>query len=115
MCRCGQPVSCSSCSHSFHRRDFLKGCGVAAAAGLLGPRFAAADEPKSERPRVALVFLADASEKESWPYPGYDSAGRHKEISKLLADGCPQVDFVPVLVGKPADVAKVVAMKGSVD
>jgi hypothetical protein len=113
MCRCAHPVSCFGCSHSFGRRGFLKGCG-AAAAGLLGSRFASADEPGSERPRVALVFLADASEKESWPYPGYDSASRHKEIIKLLADGCPQVEFVPVLVGKPADVDKAVAMKDSV-
>lgn len=33
----------------------------------------------------------------------------------MLADGCPQVEFVPVVVGKPAEVDKALAMKDTVD
>jgi len=83
--------------------------------GLLGPAAAGAGESKGERVRVALVFLADSSGKESWPYPGFDCAGRHSEILKLLNEGCPQVEFVPIVVGAPAEVQKAVAVKDTVD
>lgn len=66
MCRCEHLNAHPGCSHAIPRRCFLKGCGVAA-AGLLGSRFAVANEPRADRPRVGLVFLADATEKESWP------------------------------------------------
>jgi len=114
MCRCSHSISCAGCSQAVRRRDFLKGCG-AAAAGLIGARRAGAEEPKAERPRVALVFLVDSTEKESWPYPGFDAAGRHKQVIQLLGDGCPQIDFAPVVIGKPADVEKAVALKDTAD
>jgi hypothetical protein len=50
-----------------------------------------------------------------WPYPNYDCPRRHAEILKLLKDGCPQVEFVPVVVSKPAEVEKAIALKDSVD
>ena len=115
MCGCRHGVSCSDCLHTLRRRDFLRNYGAAAAAGLLGPRLAMADEPGHEQVRVAVVLLADSSGKESWPYPGFDCEGRHREVLKLLSEGCPQVKFIPVAVGKPGDVEKAETLKDTVD
>ena len=115
MCQADRPVSCLCCSHAQSRRGFLKGCGAVAAAGLLGPIAGAAQEPKPGQVRVALVFLANSAEREIWPYPGFDCAGRQREILKVLKQGCPQVEFVPLVVAQPGDVAKALALKDAVD
>jgi hypothetical protein len=113
---CGQhPHSCLGCCHGLHRRSFLKGCGAAAAAGLLTPMAGAAEETTGRPVRVALVFLANSAEHEIWPYPGYDCAAREQEILKTLKEGCPQVEFVPVVVAHPADAQKATALKDTVD
>jgi len=118
MCRC-HPVSCVGCSHSLNRRGFLRGCGAAAASGLLAPALGMAEEPKAEKAaenaRVALVFLANSADREIWPYPGYDCAAREQEIIRLLREGCPGVDFVPVVVAHPGDLQKAVALNANVD
>jgi len=86
------------------------------AAGSLLLSAAHADEqPKPEKVRVALVFLSNSAEREIWPYPGYDCESRHKEILAALRLGCPQVEFLPVVVPLPADVQKAIALKDSVD
>lgn len=115
MCDQHLPASCVGCCHGVSRRGFLNGCGAVAAAGLLGPLAARGEEPKAEKVRVALVFLANSAEREIWPFPGYDCAARQQEVIRLLNDGCPGVDFVPVIVAHPGDAAKAVAMKESVD
>ena len=127
MCGSQRPVSCIGCPHGHSRRGFLKGCGAAAAAGLLSPiagRAAEskekkepkeAKEEKGEKVRVALVFFSNSAEREIWPYPGFDCEGRHREIVKLLKDGCPNVEFVPVVVAKPEDVKKAIALGDLVD
>jgi hypothetical protein len=97
------------------RRGFLKSCGVAAATGVIGPAMSTAEESKAERVRVALVFFSNSEEREIWPYPGFDCAGRHAEIMKLLKEECPRVEFVPVVIGHPGDVQKAIAMKEAVD
>jgi hypothetical protein len=76
---------------------------------------AAAAEPKPEKPRVALVFLSNSQEREIWPYPGFDCAGRHREVIGLLERGCPGVEFVPIVVAQPGDAAKALATRDSVD
>jgi hypothetical protein len=93
----------------------LKGCGAAAAAGLVAPGAAAAGESKGEKVRVALVFLSNSDEREIWPYPGFDCAGRHEEILKALKAGCPDVEFTPVVVPHPRNIDKAIALKDSVD
>jgi len=115
MCSHDHRIECSGCSHAFSRRGFLQGCGDAAAAGMLGPGAVKAAESKPPKARVALVFLSNSAEREIWPYPGFDCEGRHREILKLLAQGCPGVEFVPVVVPSPGEVQKAVAMKESVD
>ncbi len=115
MCGNRHPGSCLGCSHALGRREFLKGCGVAATAGALLPLSAMGDEPKPERVRVAAVFLANSAEREIWPYPGYDCEGREKEVLKRLGDGCPGVEFVPVVVANPGDAQKALELKDAVD
>jgi hypothetical protein len=107
MCNCHHSVSCSDCSHTL-RRDFLRNCGAAAATGSLVPRLVTADEAGHEQARVAVVFLGGSSGKESWPFPGFDCEGRHREVLKLLNEGCPHITFAPVVVGKPGEVEKAI-------
>ena len=118
MCDRDHRGGCLGCSHALSRRGFLKGCGAAAAAGAMGPlagTAGTAGEPKKERVRVALVFLANSAEHEIWPYPGYDCERREREIVKLLGEGCPEVEFVPVVVPLPGEVSKAIALKDKVD
>ena len=115
MCRCRMNSSCAGCSGAVNRRGFLQQFGAAAAVGTLGAGVGLAGEPQGRKVRVALVFLANSGEREIWPYPGYDCAAREAEIGKLLGDGCPGVEFVPITVAKPNDAAKAVALNDQVD
>jgi hypothetical protein len=115
MCRCLPSVACAGCGHAISRRGFLGRSGAAAlAAGTLGASAAWAEEP-AKQAKVAMVFVGDSRGTEIWPYPGYDCETRRQEILKALREGCPQVEFEPVLVNTQADFAKVAAMKDSVD
>ncbi len=114
MCGSHTTGSCLGCSHALSRRGFLEGCG-AAAAGLLGPLTGKAQEQEDQRVRVALVFLSNSTERESWPYPGYDCESRHQQILKALQEGCPHIAFVPVVVHQPDEVQKAIALKDTVD
>ncbi|MHC4214023.1 MAG: hypothetical protein ACYSWP_11685, partial [Planctomycetota bacterium] len=82
--------------------------------GGLGPLVGAADD-KSGKVRVATVFLSNTEIREIWPYPGFDTDGRQREVLAALRGGCPEVDFVPVTVKKPDDVKKALALKAKVD
>ncbi len=116
MCQCCDPTLCSGCGPAFSRRDFLKHCGVAlATAGALGPVAGIAAEKQTQKVRVALVFLSNSAEREIWPYPGFDTASRHQQVIRLLREGCPQVEFVPVVVPQPREIEKALAMKDEVD
>ncbi len=118
MCNGRRHSSCFGCSHAFGRRGFLKRCGAAAAAvGGLASLSGRAEETASggKKVRVALVFLTGSDEKEIWPYPGYDCETRHQEVIKLLAEGCPDIEWVPVVIKRPDEVAKAAALKDSVD
>ena len=112
MCQQPGEACCAGCGHAASRRTFLRGCGVALAAGALSAR---RGEAGAARPRIGLVFLSNSAEREIWPYPGFDCARRHKEIIALLEQGCPQVEFVPVVVPEPGQVTKATALKDSVD
>jgi len=72
-------------------------------------------EVQSQKARVALVFLSNSAEREIWPYPGFDTAGRHQQIIRLLRESCPRVEFVPVVVPQRGDVEKALALKDAVD
>lgn len=115
MCGCNRTVECFGCCHAMSRRSLLKGCGAAAAAGVLSPLAAVAKPKQDAKVRVALVFFANSAEREIWPYPGFDCAARQQEVVNSLKLGCPQVEFVPSVVARPADVAQAIALKDSVD
>jgi len=85
---------------------------VAAAAGLTSAA-TLADEPKGKKVRVALVFMS--RRKNSWPFPGFDARGREKKILNLLKKGCPQVEFIPIVIQSSDDERKAIAMKDDVD
>jgi hypothetical protein len=97
------------------RRGFLKGLGAAAATvGGLG--LAAGAMPGEEgKVRVAAVFLANTNFKEIWPYPGFDTGSRQREILGALRKGCEGVEFVPVTVLNGNDINRAVGMNGQVD
>jgi hypothetical protein len=59
---------------------------------------------------VGVVFLTGSGDREIWPYPGYDCETRHQEILKALRQGCPGVEFVPVVVHRPDEVKKAIAL-----
>jgi hypothetical protein len=83
----------------------------------LGAAVAEAGEAKGEgqKVRVGLVFLANSAEHEIWPYPGYDCEGREREVLRALKEGCPTVEFLPLVVAQPGDAQKAVALKDKVD
>ena len=71
-----------------------------------------ANEPKSRKVRVALVFMD--TRRASWPFPSFDVAGREKEILNLLQQGCPQIEFIPISILSDGE-NKAIAMKNDVD
>ncbi len=117
MCQCHAYGSCHGCRHAVDRRRFLQGIGAAAAAtvGGLAPLSGAAAEQTGKKVRVAAVFLSNVKIREIWPYPGFDTGGRQREILATLEEGCPAVEFIPVTVENPGDVQKAVALKDEVD
>ncbi len=118
MSHCHDHFSCRGCCHTIGRRGFLRRCGAAAAAtatGSLGSGRAAAEEDAGRKVRVAAVFLANIRVHEIWPYPGFDTQSRQREVLAALREGCPEVAFVPVTVEAPADLQKAVTLKDEVD
>jgi len=120
MTQCKTGSSCCSCHHGIDRRGFIKSCGAAAiAAATAGPLASltgvSAADKTGGKVRVAAVFLMSMNTHEIWPYPGFDTKGRQGEILARLREGCPQIEFIPVSVEKPEDLAKAVAMKDDID
>ncbi len=92
--------------------------GVAAsAAGVAGLTSCRATPPADDvrKVRVALAIFANSGDRETWPYPGYDTGARRKEILDLLQKGCPDVEFVPVDVAAKGDEAKALELQDRVD
>jgi len=115
MCECTLPASDPHRPGGFSRRGFLRACGTAAAAGMLAPMAARGADPDREKVRVALVFLSNSAEREIWPYPGFDCERRHREILAFLGEGCPGIEFIPVVVPSPGEIGKALARKDTVD
>jgi hypothetical protein len=82
--------------------------------GLTSLASAAADN-KARKIRVATVFLANIEIREIWPYPGFDTEDRKREILALLEKGCPEVEFIPLTIKNPKDVQKAIALKNAID
>ena len=110
--------SCVACQHGIGRRRFLQGCGavaaVAAGSLLPGAETSAAEEG-GRKARVAAVFLASMNTREIWPYPGFDTERRQREVMAALNEGCPEIEFVPLTVRAQGDLQKAVALQDQVD
>jgi len=114
MCQCHARVSCHGCSHAIDRRRFLNTSGAAlASVACLSPLGSLAAAEQSRKVRVAAVFLAQV--RNSWPYPGFDAAGRQREILAALSKACPEVEFIPVTIQTAADTEKALALREQVD
>jgi hypothetical protein len=114
MCQCHVRVSCRGCSQAIDRRRFLQQGGAAlAAAGCLAPLGRTALGNQGGKVRVAAVFLAQV--RNSWPYPGFDAAGRQREILAALGRGCPEVELVPVTIQTANDAGKALGLRDQVD
>ena len=86
-----------------------------AAAGSLPSLAASASETGRAKARVAAVFLMGMNTREIWPYPGFDTERRRREVLGRLGEGCPDIELIPVTVENPADMRKVIALKNRVD
>lgn len=116
MCQCHTHHSCHGCHKVIDRRHFLKGFGVAAATTLGGlTSFTEAADDKTKGIRIGTVFLANINIREIWPYPGFDTKTRRKEILALLNKGCPQIEFISITIEKTEDIQKAIALKDTVD
>lgn len=109
----------TGCCCSVSRRGFLRSCGnaaVMAAAGVACPVIASAEDRKpTHKVRIAAVFLSNIDIHEIWPYPEFDTQSRQQELLNALNTGCPELEFVPVAVKKPADVELALALQNEVD
>ena len=117
MFKCHTHRLCHGCCQTVNRRSFLKNCGaaMAAAAGSLTSFAACASGGDKSRIRVAAVFLMSMNTREIWPYPGFDTKNRQREVLIRLRQGCPEIEFVPVTVESASDIQKAIALKDKVD
>jgi len=116
MCQCHTSYSCQDCHAAMNRRRFLKGVGVTAATTLGGfELFTRAAHDETKGISVVTVFLANTKIREIWPYPDFDARARQQEILALLNEGCPGINFIPIIVEKPGDIQKAIALKGTAD
>ncbi|MFH1744424.1 MAG: hypothetical protein ABIH23_35930 [bacterium] len=114
MCQSYSHGSCFGCHSVLTRRHFLQGLGGAAATACAVTSMAgAAEKGKNGKVRVAAVFLAN--EEDSWPYPGFDTQARQQEVLALLAESCPQIEFVPVTIEQPDQAQKATSLSDQVD
>jgi hypothetical protein len=90
-----------------------QGGAALAATGCLSPFGRTVSAAEGKKVRVAAVFLAQV--RNSWPYPGFDAAGRQREILAALSRGCPEVEFVPVTIQTPGDTSKALDLQDQVD
>lgn len=102
------------------RRKFVRtcfGCAAGAAAWPLVPSVAFSDEEHATgKPKVRLLFCETGNDKPIWPNIGYDFAARRGQIIAILAEGCPDVEFLPaVLMDRLEDADKVLQKNDEVD
>jgi hypothetical protein len=67
------------------------------------------------RTRVRLVYSHPDPKTQGWPYQGYDYEGRKKELTTLLRQTCPKVEFLPAMARTDQDAAKLLESDPSVD
>ena len=106
------------------RRQFLGGCGAAAACASC-PALCAATNTQSDstpqalipdvKTRVRLVYAHPDPKVEGWPYQGYNYEARKSELTARLRQACPKVEFSPVMARTDEDARKLLAADSDVD
>jgi hypothetical protein len=65
---------------------------------LLGPGGSRGAESSSGKPKIRLVFCETTNDKPIWPNIGYDFDARRKQLTEVLTQGCPDVQFLSARV-----------------
>jgi hypothetical protein len=101
------------------RRQFVSRCAACVACGAapLSVRSVTwAAESQSVKPKIRLVFCETSNDKPIWPNIGYDFAARRKQVSQLLSQHCPGVEFLPAsLMDDPRQVEGLLQQGAEVD
>jgi len=105
------------------RRRFLSRCtcacaGCAAGSAVLRPQATGAEQAANDKPKVRLVFCETTNERPIWPNVGYDFDARRKQLIHVLAQGRPDIEWLPTRVmegSKEETVAKVLQADAEVD
>ena len=88
-------------------------CGAASLASGI-PAWTA--EPGSRRAKVRVVFCETPNDKPIWPNLGYDFEARRKQITALLSQQCPDVEFLTArLMNDPKQADDVLKQDAEVD
>lgn len=95
-----------------NRRGFLTGCASCAGAIII-PKISglsAQTVEKQKRIRVLYALHAKVQPGPDWPNVGFNFAPVMERMTKALAAGCPEIEFIPAMVTGPAQ-AKAVLEK----
>ena len=86
---------CVCCS--MNRRGFLAGCATCTGAMVipLAGRTVLGAEATKKRVRVIYSLHADVQPRPDWPNVGFDFTPVMKRMTTALADGCPEIEFIP--------------------
>jgi len=111
------------CDRCMNRRAFLAGAAGVAGALTVGDRFVWAEQAARDtgKTRIRLVFShhrQDDKGKQSepgWPYLGYDSAGKTKEVLDRLIKACPGCEFLPATAYTADDAKKILESDKDID
>ncbi len=92
---------CACCA--VNRRGFLAGCATCAGAMVIpmAARNAVAAGPKKKRVRVLYSLHAEVQPGPDWPNVGFDFKPVMERMTAALAEGCPEVEFIPTLANGP--------------
>jgi hypothetical protein len=101
------------------RRQFVSRCAACMACGAASlmtgiPAWTA--ESRSSRAKVRLVFCETPNDRPIWPNIGYDFKARQKQITALLTQRCPDIEFLTAsLINDPKQADDVLKQDAEVD
>jgi hypothetical protein len=112
-------------NHSLSRRSFIGNCSACAAGTLLLPYIPlrtfnqSGSGPKlpQQKAKVRIIYGYPDPDQPNWPNIHYDFNGHIKEISRILENGCPDIDLISytTMVGTEDEGKKILAMDQDVD
>lgn len=103
-----QPGACGCC---VSRRGFLGGCAACAVGAVAAPAIVGNASLVQDKPlRIRLVFAlhAEVQDRPDWPNKGFDFRPVIESLENTLKEGCPDMEFLPVMANGPEAAAKIV-------